>query len=389
MLSKTIEEILPRERVQASLRHQEPDRIPTALWGGAYGLVDDVYFKLIKILNIAKPVHPFRQGHSISYLDDRVLDKLDTDIRYVWPGASPSSPIISGKDPNIFYDSFGQPWIKAIPYYYADEGILSKTNDIADIEKLVNWPDPDDIKWSKGIHERAKYLREETPYFVTMRMVTSHGVFQTACDLRGMENFMMDMALNPEFAIALIEKITSVIAGLLKSAMIAGGKYFDMIELPGDDYGGNTNLLFSVKMFRTFIKPSVQKLITLIKEYNPEIKVMLHSDGIITPLIEDFIDMGVDVLHPLEPLKGVDIPQIKKQFGDRLSFLGAIDISHALPGSEKDVINEVQTRINQLATNGGYILAPSNHIQADVPPENIITLYQAAKKYGTYPIQQF
>lgn len=387
MTLHTTEKLLPRERVHISLNHQEPDRVPTALWGGSYGLVDEVYFKLIKLLNIEKPVPAFRKGHSISYIDDRVLDNLGTDLRYVWPGASPTSPIFSSKDPNIFYDSFGQPWIKAKPYYYTDKGILSETNDIADIEKLVDWPDPNDPRWFEGIRDRAKYLREQTPFFVTMRMVTSHGIFQTACDLRGMENFMMDMALNPQFAMALVEKITSLIVGLLKNAMASGGKYFDMIELPGDDYGGNTNLLFSLKMFRTFIKPFVQQLINIIKEYNTETKIMLHSDGIITPLLDDFIEMGVDVVHPLEPLKGVDIPEIKKHVGDKLSFLGAIDISHALPGSKEDVIHEVRTRIKQLALNGGYILAPSNHIQADVPPENIITLYKTAKKYGAYPIQ--
>ena len=103
--------------------------------------------------------------------------------------------------------------------------------------------------------------------------------------------------------------------------------------------------------------------------------------------MEDLIDVGIDVIHPLEPLPGVDFTEIKKRFGTRVSFLGAIDISQALPGSREDVIAEVKTRIRQLAPGGGYILAPSNHIQTDVPPENIATLYQAAHEFGCYPIQ--
>jgi uroporphyrinogen decarboxylase len=114
---------------------------------------------------------------------------------------------------------------------------------------------------------------------------------------------------------------------------------------------------------------------------------MFHSDGQITPLLEDLIDIGIDVVHPLEPLPGTDFLEIKKQFGDRIAFLGAIDISHALPGNEEDVIAEVQNRIRQLAPGGGYILAPSNHIQADVPPENVVTLYNTAQRYGDYPIR--
>ena len=92
------------------------------------------------------------------------------------------------------------------------------------------------------------------------------------------------------------------------------------------------------------------------------------------------------VLLPLEPLPGADFSDIKERFGQRVTFLGAIDISQALPGSADDVMAEVQTRIRQLAPGGGYILAPSNHIQADVPPENIATLYWAAREFGAYPI---
>jgi uroporphyrinogen decarboxylase len=113
---------------------------------------------------------------------------------------------------------------------------------------------------------------------------------------------------------------------------------------------------------------------------------MFHSDGMITSLLNDLIDIGVDVVHPLEPLPGVNFEEIKKYFGKRITFLGGIDISNALPGTQEDVFREVQTRISQLGVGGGYILAPSNHIQADVPPENVGALYNAALRFGRYPI---
>src|SRR5512139_3382400 len=136
----------PRQRVATALAHQQADRVPLAVGGGPYGIVDPLYLKLLDLFGIQEPVQPFRQGHSISYMDDRLLEMLGTDFRYVYPGLSPSSPsrqISADK----FVDGFGQTWIRAVPYYYADHGILRETNDIEDIDSLVSWPDTTDPMW--------------------------------------------------------------------------------------------------------------------------------------------------------------------------------------------------------------------------------------------------
>jgi uroporphyrinogen decarboxylase len=135
------------------------------------------------------------------------------------------------------------------------------------------------------------------------------------------------------------------------------------------------------------MKPCLERLINVIKEHNPDTRVMLHSDGAITKLLPDMISIGVDVIHPLEPLAATDIPAVKEQFGKQVSFLGGIDISHAMPGTREDVIAETRLRISQLASGGGYILAPSNHLQADVPAENVVTLFETAHEIGRYPIK--
>jgi len=383
----TLSTMIPRQRVQTALAHQEPDRVPTALGGGPYGLVDDLYLRLVKHLNLGEPVPPFRAGHSISYMDDRLLEKLGTDLRYCWPGLLPNSPITPGEDEDTFYDSYGQVWKRALPYYYAGEGILRDATSVDEIERRVRWPDLADPRWTQGVRERARSLREQTEYFVVMRMVASHGPFQTACDLRGTETFLMDMALNPDFAYTLLDRVTTAIEELTRLAMQAGGDYFDMIELPGDDYAGNTNLLISPAMFRKFIKPCLERLVNAVKEHNPSTKIMLHSDGAITKLIPEMISIGVDVIHPLEPLAATDLPAVKANFGEQISFLGGIDISHAMPGSRADVIEEARLRISQLAAGGGYVLAPSNHLQADVPAENVATLFETARELGGYPVQ--
>jgi uroporphyrinogen decarboxylase len=378
--------LTPRQRTLTALAHEEPDRVPIALGGGPYGLVDDLYLRLVRLLELGEPTHPFRHGHNISYMDDRLLEKLGTDLRYCWPGLMPNSPVIPGPDQDTFFDSYGQIWQRVLPYYYAGEGLLAEASRIEDIQRMVRWPDLSDPVWMAGVAERARFLRQSTDFFVVMRMVASHGPFQTACDLRGLDTFLMDMALNPDFAAALLDRVTTVIEGLLKLAMQAGGEYFDMVELPGDDYAGNTNLLVSPAMFRQFIQPCLQRLVTAIKEHHPHVKVMLHSDGAITKLLPEIIALGIDVLHPLEPLPATDLVAIKEMYGSQISFLGGIDISHAMPGTREQVRLEARKRIAQLAPGGGYILAPSNHLQADVPEENVIELFESARRVGTYPL---
>jgi uroporphyrinogen decarboxylase len=377
----------PRDRVLTAMDHEEPDRVPLALGGGPYGIVDPLYLKLVDYLELSDPVPPFREGHSISYMDDRLLERLGTDMRYVYPKLLPNSPTSPGEQAGTFYDSYGQLWHQAEPYYYAGTGILSQIQPGDDISQVMSFPNPKDSRWMEGVADRAQILRQDSNYFITMRMVASHGPFQTACDLRGTEIFLKDLALNPEFAQELLVWISDLLVGLLHQAMSAGGEYFDMIELPGDDYAYNAGTLISPRMFRKFIKPILIRFVDTIRSYRPEIKIMFHSDGLITSLLGDLIEIGIDVVHPLEPLPRLDFLEIKKQFGERLSFLGAVDISHALPGSREEVKAEVQTRIGQLAPGGGYILAPSNHIQADVPAENVVSLYQYAHEYGVYPIR--
>jgi uroporphyrinogen decarboxylase len=197
----------------------------------------------------------------------------------------------------------------------------------------------------------------------------------------------MDMARNPEFAKALLNKVTDTIVGLLRLALQAGGQFFDMVELPGDDYASNNGMLMSPAMFRTYLLPCIEREVKVIKEYNPDLKIMFHSDGAIAGLIPDLIALGIDVIHPLQPLPATDMTAVKQEYGAQISFLGGIDIFRAMTGTLAEVVEEVKLRISQLATGGGYILAPSNHLQADVPAQNVIMLFKSAHELGKYPIQ--
>jgi len=372
-----------RTRVQTALSHQEPDRVPFALWGGPYGLVDSLYEKLLEILNLGDKTPAIREGHTVNHMDDRVLKALDVDTRFIWPGASPTSPTHSSDDDSLIYDDFGQPWKRTYPYFSATDGLLKNAESVDDIQSLVQWPDVDGPRWTQGVSERAHALKD-SGYFIVGRMVVSHGPFQMACDLRSMENFMMDMMIAPDFAGALLDRVTETICGLTRNYLESAGKTMDMIELPGDDYAANDNLVFSPALFRQMIRPRIEKIISTIRDVRPDIKIMLHSDGAIGKLVPDFIEMGIDVLHPLEPVAGLNPAQIKADYGRFISFLGGVDISHAMPGSAVDVRRDVDRCLRDLAPNGGYILAPCNHLQEDVPPENVIELYSYTKEAGKY-----
>ncbi len=379
--------MLPRERVKMALSFEEPDRIPLAIGGGPYGIVDELYFKLLKNLNLHKPIPPFREGHNISYLDNRIFEELGTDLRYVYPTLSPSSPSQKTDDPSTFVDAFGQIWKQALPYYYADKGILSNSHRIDQIDEIVKWPDPNDPCWFMNVNEQAQMLRESTDYWITARMIASHGPYQMACDLRGTEQFMVDLVAETNFAKALLERIGDSLCGFLDQYLLACGSNIDMIELPGDDYGGNENLIISPKMFREFIQPIIKRMVERVKAFRDDIKVMLHSDGAISKLIPDLIACGIDVIHPLEPLQATNQSAVKTAYEGSIAFLGGIDISHAMPGTIDDVKKEVIRCIQQLAPGGGFVLAPSNHLQADIPPENVVALFNYAQLFGEYPIR--
>jgi uroporphyrinogen decarboxylase len=261
-------------------------------------------------------------------------------------------------------------------------GILEKATAVEEIETRVRWPDPQNPDWTAGVTGRAKLLHEAGKHYVIARMPLSYGPFQLASDLRGTSNMMLDMALNPAFATALLTRITDTLCGMMAGYLKAGNGYFDLIELPGDDYASNQNLIISPGMFREFIKPCIRRIVDTIRAIQPEIKIMLHSDGAVQKLIPDFIELGIDVLHPLEPVAGMDVKAVKEEFGKEIAFLGGIDISHAMVGSLEDVRADVDRCLCDLAGEGGYVLAPCNHLQADVPVENVIELFNYARERG-------
>jgi uroporphyrinogen decarboxylase len=374
--------LTPRERVLTALGHEEPDRVPLALWGSWYGVTDRLYFNILKTLGW-EPVPPFRPAllHSVNYYDDRLLDALHVDVRHVDCGAVAASatPEPDGRD------AFGLTWVTRGPYRSPGGHPLRE----ATVDAIARYPLPtaDALIDAHGIRERLQTIRGmNREYAVVGRAVASYGFFEMAQALRQPEQFLMDLALDPDAVHTLIGRLYDWYAGLIERFLDIGGEQLDVIELPGDDFAGNTGLIISPKMFDQYFKEPYRRLIALIKARCPHLRVVYHADGVMTDLLPRLVEIGVDVFHSIEPLPAWDLGEIKRLYGDRLAFMGGIDIREALQGGKARVEAEVTARLLELGPGGGYVLAPANHLQWDIPPENLFTLYEIARERGRYPL---
>jgi uroporphyrinogen decarboxylase len=370
-----------RERVMTAAAHQEPDCIPAAVWGSAYGITDPLYFTLLKEMGLGEPVPPFRRrmGHTINYYDDRLLEALDVDVRHAWCGFTDlGGPAVGGGG-----DAWGVQYSQSGLYLSAVTFPLSQAN-LNDLEAYP-WPQPECYLRREEFRQRARMLKEKTDYAVVGRAYDSYGPFERCCSLRKTDLFLMDLAQDEAFAQKLIEKITGVHCRLLEIYLEEVGRYLDIIELPGDDYAALRPII-SPKMFDQYFAPFWRRIIGMIRSAAPQVKILFHSDGNMEPFLGRLIDLGVDIFHCLEPLPTVDMGRVKAAYGDRLCFWGAIDIKQALQQDEAAVEAEVKQRIRMLGAGGGYVLAPSNHLQPDVPARNVVALFKAARKFGRYPL---
>ncbi len=372
-----------RQRVLAAINHQEPDCVPIAIGGSAHGITDPLYFALLQQLGLGEPVPPFRprMGHTINYYDDRVLEALDIDVRHADCGFTDLGGPAGGGSSDAWGVRYAQSglYLTATSYPLLDAG----AEDLA----RYPWPAVETLLHRDDFRRRLQTLREADEYAVVGRSYDSYGPFERCCSLRKTDEFLVDLAINEEFAEQLIAKVTDVHCRLLEIYLADAAPYLDIIELPGDDYAAARPLI-SPAMFDRFFAPAWQRIIGLIKASAPQAKILFHSDGNMQPFLGRLIELGVDIFHCLEPLPGVDMAQIKQQYGGRLCFWGAVDIKQALQGDQAAVAAEVKQRIRLLGAGGGYVLAPANHLQPDVPAQNVISLFRAAREFGRYPLDQ-
>jgi uroporphyrinogen decarboxylase len=339
-----------RERVLAAVERRRPDRVPAD-----YKADPQVDARLCARLGAGGL--------------DALQDRLDTDIRRIEPRrVGPPDRDLGG---GVTEDYWG---IRSRPVRTAS-GIdtcflptaLHEARTMADLRRHP-WPWPDIFDYS-ALEEGCRRHPDRAILF------EGSDLFTRPCILRGMENLMLDMVERPEMAHFVLEKFTAFYCEELTRALEATRGGFQLY-CEWSDYGTQQGLLLSIPMWREFAAPYLRRLIDIC--HGGGVKFMLHSCGSVRKLIPDFIAIGIDVLDPIQVgAAGMNPAELKREFGDRLSFHGGIDIQKTLPfGSPGDVRREVAERVRTVAAGGGYIIAPTHEIQPDAPTENVLALYE-------------
>ena len=376
-----------RQRVIAAIEHREADRVPIDI-----NPVPDFYANLKAYLGleIDEQVKAGFMEEAIPH--PRVLAALGADLTSVKLGSAKTTarqPPPGGGDLVIdgwgvglkrIHQEAGGSYLEPVHHPLADATL-------DDLESYP-WPDPFAPGRGEGAEAAAKRLYEDTELALVGRF--GGPIVQTAIYMMGFQRWLECAAAEPEFAAALLDKITDIAMALDRVGIEAAGKYLQILKISGDDFGMQTGPLYSPAMFRSLMLPRLRRRWTAARaqldEINPDIKIMFHSCGGIAPLIDDLIAIGLQVLDPVQPLAaGMDSAELKRRFGQQITFHGGVDEQHVLPfGSEADVEAEVRLRIAAFAPGGGYILAPSHYVQADTPPANIVAMCRAAIRFGQY-----
>jgi uroporphyrinogen decarboxylase len=373
-----------RERVIAALEHREPDRVPIDLCSTTNSaIVKQGYNSLRSYLGLGseKPDLMHRMMQVVDVGED-IKKRLDVDFRGVLLGKPNKGGELELAE-DRYQDEWGVVRFKAPEGYYFELQTVPLAGEIT-IQDIVNfpWPDPHDPGRTRGLKEKVKSLRRETEYAIALNL--NPPFVHISQYMRGFMDWYIDCACNEKLLGVLFDAILEINMAITRDALRLVGDQVDVVMV-ADDLGTQDRLQVSPELFRRIFKPRFKRYFDIIHELSSA-KVAFHTCGSVWLLIDDLIDAGIDILNPVQvSAANMDTARLKKQFGKNLSYWGAIDTQFVLPqGNVDDVKAEVRRRIDDLAKGGGYILGAVHNIQPDVPPENIVTMFDYAREYGRY-----
>jgi len=380
-----------RERVLAVINHEEPDRVPIVLGvSNATGIKMKPYREVKKLTGIEAEDHYLYSWPELGTAapDEETLVRLRSDVRGVLD-REPAWVLERNRTrpPHSDYiDSWGSGAKEIAPgEWFPMVTPLAGATTAEEIEQH-EWPDMDDPTRIAHVAEQAARLKTENQYGI---IATPWLLFplERAFAMQGMDTFLMNMAMYPDFAEALLWKIESLCKVLMGHFLEACGDNIDIIKV-GDDLGTQESLLMSPQMYRQMLKPVHADFLRFIRERTGA-KVFFHTDGDVFPLIDDLVEIGVDILNPIQTSAGklASLEELKHEHGDELVFCGAIDTSRVLPhGSPEDVRLEVKRVIETLGVGGGLMIGAVHTVMNDVPAENILAMVDAVAEFGNYPL---
>ena len=382
-----------RERVLTTIQHEEPDRVPLVIGvSNATGIKMQPYRGIKDITGIQAPDNYLYDWPELgtAEIDEATMCRLHSDVR----GVLDLEPEQTRKrnrerEPHSdCIDSWGSGQSEVKPgHWYPGVHPLPEARAVEELDAYQGWPDMSDPTRIAHVREAARRLADENR-FAIMATPWLLFPFERAHAMQGLEKFLLNMAIEPEFARAMLEKISVYCKQLMGRFLAELGDNVDIIKI-GDDLGTEKSLLISPRMYREILKPIHADFIDFIKA-RTRAKIFFHSDGDVAPLIEDFIEIGVDILNPIQTSAGsmADLASLKKRFGSNIVFCGAIDSQNILPhGSTDEVRNEVRRVMQILGPGGGCMIGAVHTVMNDVPPENVLAMVDAVEEFGSYPLR--
>lgn len=379
------------ERILATLNHHEPDRIPFDMGScQVTGIHVVAYQNLRHALGLPEvKIQMCDAVQQLGSIDEDLVRLLNIDTRGLYPLNSHNWQVVE-KDAGdywAYYDEWGithyRP--KKNGLYFSVVKVPLPSTDLT-VEDISNysWPDVGNPERIAGLRVQAEHYRS-FGYAIVLKDSFA-GIFEFAQRIVGMENLLMMMITNEKASCALFDKLLELKLDYWQTALAELGDLVDIVTY-ADDYGTQTSQIISPDMFRRLVKPRVKTLLETFAKLAPHAKRFFHSDGNVRPLIPDFLEMGVDILNPIHiRAKDMDPAALKRDFGRDLVFWGGgVDTQGVLPnGTPREVKDDVRRNIEALAPGGGYVFNTIHNIQPDVPPENIIAMWEALQEYGVY-----
>jgi uroporphyrinogen decarboxylase len=371
-----------RDRVLAVISHEVPDRAPIDLGGSpASGINLYAYQRLKRHLGLPGPIRVQTERSLLAWPDDAILELFDVDLRLVVAHTAEDSGERGTFDEAVYNAEaeYTDIWgvVRRRPprgHYYVVHSPFEKDElSLADLDAHP-WPSPAQVD-TAGLRREAERLRRETDCALVVHVPGR--LFSLGQFMCGFANWLVQLKVNPEFCEALLDRGLEIQLAMAEESLKAVGDAVDILYL-ADDYGMQTGPLISPELFRRIFKPRMARLIQFIRERSPA-RIAFHSCGSVYALIPDFIDVGVELLNPVQvSAADMDTARLGREFGRRLAFWGAVDSQQVLPyATPAAVRSEVAKCIRDLGP--GYIPFSVHNIQAEVPPENILAMFNAIR----------
>ena len=377
----TAEKLNSRERFQRALNHQEPDRLPVAFGGPECSIHKFAHQNLINHLGLVETTPAPIIDYCLQIVEParQLYSRFGVDV--VW--LIPNEGVLNwGSNGEMYTDDLNRRFMNA-GGFFNQAGFPLQTGEQKELERFI-FPDVRSYRRVAGMAEKAKKLWDDGFGLV---VDGPWGLYEICSSLRGTETLFVDLAVNQNYAEVLAERVLEeYLKPLYESILKVVGNKAQMVMI-SDDLGSQQNLLFSPRIFRTVYKPRLKRLVEHIHVFTTA-KVYIHSDGAVSALIPDFIDIGLDGLNPIQyTAAGMESARLKREFGKDFGFFGGgIENQILSVGNPAQVRAEVKRQIQILAHGGGYLFATIHNISQEVPPENVVAFFEAAREFGHYPI---